>query len=97
MGFAGFSKLKVKKGPTYLASISYTVFLCHKLIMEILVDYTVVFLDIEQFFNMNLWKIIIVEWGLIFILAVIASTAINIIYKRINKLINNRRNRMINV
>lgn len=83
--FSGFSILDVKKDLSSLANLSYTVFLSHKIIINVI---SATFYPIlEEYFNYNIRVLIPIEYLIVFpvsiILALLVSKLLNItIYRR---------------
>lgn len=80
--FTGFSLMKIKRNISIVASVSYTVFLSHKLIMSILLKNTNLFGVIEDFFHMNLKIVILVEWIVLFCISFVFSYVFNVLLKK---------------
>ncbi len=77
--FVGFSLLTIKKGISMISELSYIIFLCHKLFIDIMgINF---WKHIEQFFQGKLYFIIPVEWIIIFALSLLFSMFFNWVLK----------------
>lgn len=84
VAFCGFSLLKIKRRFSLLASASYTVFLCHKLLLNIVDDHTDILDILDSILRMNLKIIIPIEC----IALIIVSIGVALLFNAmINKLI----------
>ncbi|MCI8796111.1 MAG: acyltransferase [Dorea sp.] len=77
--FVGFSLLTIKKEISMISELSYLIFLCHKLFIDIMGRNF--WEQIENFFEGKLYYIIPVEWILIFTISLLFSMFLNWILK----------------
>ena len=77
IAFIGFTLLNVKRGPAIISGASYTVFLVHKLIINILDDHTYLFETVETVSNSNIKIMIPLVWIVIFISALVTALIFN--------------------
>lgn len=92
IAFIGFTLLDIKKDPSIIAGASYTVYLVHKLIINILDDHTGFYGMIDSITNSNIKLMIPLAWIVIFVsalvVALIFNTLLNMIMKQERKLKN---------
>lgn len=84
--FCGFTMLTIKKSVYVLSSISYIVFLAHKMVINILSP--LIYPALEERFNYDIRVLISVEYMIMFTMSIVVSI---IIYKFLNMVLYRRR------
>ncbi|MGN0513906.1 MAG: acyltransferase [Lachnospiraceae bacterium] len=82
VAFCGFSLLRIKGDFSLIASASYIVFLCHKLLLNIIVDHTDIITRLDSVLRMNLKIIIPIECLVLIVISMGVALLINAILNK---------------
>lgn len=83
VAFCGFSLLRIKRGFSLIASASYVVFLCHKLLLNFFVDHTDIIARLDSALKMNLKIIIPIECLSLIVISIGVALLFNSILKKV--------------
>lgn len=82
VAFSGFSLLRIKGNFSLISSASYVVFLCHKLLLNIIVDHTDIITRLDSVLKMNLKIIIPIECLLLLVISMGTAILFNVILNK---------------